>query len=115
MANGETLREIREMLASEEKMSSPVVQRLTLSLVAEIYEAQKGVAEALKMATRAEDIRHAKIDEDLATIKNKSIVIWLERNKAVSAMISVLVFIVFLVGQSIAVPAIAKALGVPLP
>lgn len=108
MANGETLDEIRKILASDEKMNQAVANRLILSLLAEVYTAQK-------TASHFEDVRHEKIDVDLTQLKNKSIIIWMERNKFISAGISVLIFIVFLVGQSVLVPAIAKALGVPLP
>lgn len=106
MANGETLKEVRALLNDEIAMPSKAVQRLTLSMLADLYE-------AVHEAQGNEDVRHAKIDADLNVLKSKNIVLWIEQNKPVAAVLSVLVFIVFMFMQDVAVPWIAKALGLP--
>lgn len=107
MANGETLDEVRKLLESEKTLTQPVVNRLILSMLSEVYDAQKSAA-------KNEDVRHEKIDNDLTKLKKKSIVIWVEENKPVATLLFFLLFIVFLFAQSILVPAIARALGVPI-
>ena len=107
MANGEMLQEIRNILSGEGNIPQREMFRLILAVQAEILVSQKDAAEK-------EDGRHKKLDEELKIVKDKSIVIWVERNKPVASLIVFLLFVVFLVAQSIVVPVIAKAFGMPI-
>lgn len=69
MANGNTIAEIREILSDKTKVSQGVVNRLTLSLMAEIYEKQVKQGE--------EDAAHkVAVDKRLAELERRSVGMW---------------------------------------
>ena len=97
MANGETLHEIRDILAENRVVDIPqeVVNRLTLSILAETHE---------KLLCL--EVRQNKLEE-------KAIIPWVEKNKPISFLLAALSFIVVVFVPDVVKPWIAKALGLP--
>jgi len=108
MANGETFKEIRELLNSEDKISSTVATRLTLSAMADLMD--KFDAYVL-----ADKLQHKVIAEEIEKLKQKNILLWVEKNKAFSGILMVLFLVVFLIAPDLVVPMIANWVGIPLP
>lgn len=108
MANGETLKELREILASGATISPTIGTRMTLSAIADMYE-------ALRIAQDKEEARHTRIDDDLHLLKEKSIMLWIDHNRPVALFLGTLIIIVMITAQDLLVPVMARALGITLP
>jgi hypothetical protein len=104
----QTLNEIRQMLASGTAIPDTVAQRLTLSMIADMYEQAQASA-------RMEQERHDKIEQRLQNLESTSIVLWVGRNRPIALALGTLIFIVVLTAQDVVIPMIAKAVGVTLP
>lgn len=80
MANGNTIAEIRSILSDKSKVSQGVVNRLQLSLMAEIYEKQEAAANDEKSHRAAVEIR-------LGELERRSLGMWVWRHpKAATAI-----------------------------
>jgi len=108
MANGETFREIRELLNSEDKISATVATRLTLSAMADLMDKfDKYVLD--------DKVQHKVIAEEIEKLKQKNILLWVEKNKAFSGILMVLFLFLYIVAPDLIVPMIANWAGIPLP
>jgi hypothetical protein len=80
MANGNTIAEIRAILGDKQKVSQGVVNRLQLSLTAEIYEKLESAAADEKKHREAIEVR-------LVELERRSVGMWVWRHpKAATAM-----------------------------
>ena len=108
MANGETFKEIRDLLESEDKISTTVATRLTLSAMADLMKEFKDYVVEDKA-------QHKAITAQIKILESKNILLWVEKNKAFSGILMVLFLIVFITAPDLIVPMIADAVGVKLP
>lgn len=120
MADGQTLKEIRSILASDDKLPQNTVNRLMLSIMAELYE-KKADAESVTQLTAnlaAFVEMNKQLKNDVEKLKEQSIVRWVMDNKAIATFIVVLVMVIMLAGEptiNVLALTLAKAVGVPYP
>jgi hypothetical protein len=74
--NGDTIREIKSLLAEAGTIKTPTALRLTLQLMTDIYEKQ------------VEEIgERKKLDRRVETIEKTSIVIWMQKHPKATALL----------------------------
>lgn len=87
MANGNTIAEIRSLLAEKSKISQGVVNRLTLSLMAEMYQKQLDAAE-----DERKNREETKVRLDLLEKRSWGLWIWNHPKAATVIMLSLYSF-----------------------
>lgn len=69
MANGETITEIKALLAEPDSIPTKTALRLSLDLQLQIFEKQA-----------AQDLKNIELDKRLKVVEDSSIVLWAQKN-----------------------------------
>lgn len=87
MANGKTIEEIRSLLHDKAKMSQGVVNRLTLSLMAEVYQNQIDSNAEDKKNREALEAQIKKIEARQDDFERRSVSVWIWKHPKAALVI----------------------------
>ena len=118
MANGETLREIKEMVAQEGAIKMQTAMRLSLDLQAQMFEKMElqnraHIELAQRVASVESDLRLKANKEDVEKVEQASIVLWMQKHPKLTT--AIILGYIFITGVLDVRQVLAYALGMKLP
>jgi len=123
MSSDELTQKISEMMLENHNVPDELRNQLVLALLMERSSAERGLRDELRAIRDDLSQTHRLMDEQLkvtraeiAELRSRSIILWVDKNKRLAAALALLVFFAlnFLLDRDLAHQALAWMLGVPV-